>query len=46
MGAGDLIIEIDEWAGEFVRQQKSDGTLACSHESDEDEQRGWRILGH
>jgi hypothetical protein len=46
MGAGDLIIEVDEWAGEFERQQTSGGTLASSHESDEGEQRSCRILGH
>ncbi len=46
VSARDLHIEIDKRAGKLEREQASDGALASAHESDEDKQRGWRILRH
>jgi hypothetical protein len=30
----------------LLRQEASDGAFSGPHESDEDQQRGWRILRH
>jgi hypothetical protein len=39
-------IEIDERAGKLEREETSDSSLASPHESDEDQQRRRRIVGH
>ena len=44
--AADLDIEVDERAAKFARQQVAECTLACPHESNEDQQRRWRIDRH
>jgi len=46
VNARDLLIEIDERAGKLLGEQASQGAFAGSHESDEYQQRRWRIVGH
>jgi hypothetical protein len=44
--AGNLKIKIDERAGKAGGEQASECAFASPHESDEDQQRSWRINGH
>jgi len=44
MSARDFDIEIDEGAGKLLREKASNGAFSGPHESDENQQRGWRIL--
>ena len=44
--ARDLLIEIGERTAELVGEEASERALAGPHESDEDQQRRWRMVWH
>jgi len=44
--ARDLLIEIYKRTLKPIGEQAAERALACSHETDENQERGWRFIGH